>query len=398
MRKSGQTGTTDIEMSRATFGKLVKTYRQERGWSQEELAARWGYTRVYVSQIERGIRTLNHADQVARLADILEIPPEHLGAIGKGVPQRREAASAQSLKEADDFLLQTLLEPAMTTVKLSWLVWYANHDTTIVQHLTRLIAKLEDAITNRRGQYLQPAQQILAYAHEMLGKIAFDRLDFMTASGHFQEMGELGEELHDPDITALSLMHQGDILRRRGRFEHAVRCLEGAARYAQAGTPATQGLRWQHLARAYAEYGHKSAFLQAIDEAEQIARAHTPDLDATSNQFNLVDVIQERAQGYTLLWEPETALNVYKESERLKPFRPMRDLGVFVILRAQAHTYAGDVDQGINFALHGLRLARGYQSKRHETRIKRMYDKVIVTPLGKHPRLTELKDALRQSL
>lgn len=381
-----------IEMSGNTFGKLVRTYREERGWTQEELAERWGYTRAYVSQVEHGKRKLNHVDQVSRLADILEIPAERLEAIGRGLTYSR--TTPESPHDADDFLLQTLLEPAQATVKLSWLVWHANHDTTIVQNLTQLITQLETAVTERRGKYLKPAQQILGYAHAMMGKIAFDQLDYMTAGGHFQEMFELGEEINDPDITALAMIHQGDILRRRGRFEHAVSALEKARRYADMGSLTTGGLRWAILARTYAEFGHKDEFMRAIDAAQDAVEQVTPSLDTTSNEFNLVDIIQERAQGHTLLREPKRALELYRESERLKPFRPMRDLGVFVILQAQAHTYAGDVEGGVTFALQGLRLARGYQSKRHESRVQRMYDRLRVTPMGNHPSLRELKEAL----
>jgi transcriptional regulator with XRE-family HTH domain len=43
-----------------------------------ELAERWGFTREYVSQIERGKRKLDKQEQVSRLADILNIPEERL--------------------------------------------------------------------------------------------------------------------------------------------------------------------------------------------------------------------------------------------------------------------------------------------------------------------------------
>lgn len=179
-----------IEVSSNTFGKLVRAYRDQRGWTQDEVAARWGYTREYVSQIERGKRKLDHIDQVAKLAEILDIPPERLASIGRNIPQR--SAVTHQLEEADDMLLQTLLEPAKATVKLSWLVWYANSDTTIIENLRQLITRLEDAITNRRGTLLAPAMELLAYAYEMMGKIAFDRLEYPTANGNFHEMHDLG--------------------------------------------------------------------------------------------------------------------------------------------------------------------------------------------------------------
>src|SRR6266480_5666983 len=78
-----------IEISGNTFGKLVRAYREQRHWTQEELAEKWGYTREYVSQIERGKRKLDRTDQVVRLAEILDIPYERLEAIGKGIPQHK---------------------------------------------------------------------------------------------------------------------------------------------------------------------------------------------------------------------------------------------------------------------------------------------------------------------
>jgi tetratricopeptide (TPR) repeat protein len=242
---------------------------------------------------------------------------------------------------------------------------------------------------------LKPAQEILGYAHEMLGKIAFDQLAYPAASGHFQEMLEIGEELRDPDLIALAMIHQGDVLRRRGRFELAVTWLERAELRAQTGSPYTNGLRWMTLARAYAEFDHKQAFQKAIDQAQEIVTTVTPSLDATNNQFNVVGVLQERAQGYTLLGEPERALDVYQESARVQPFRPMRDQGVFVILQAQAHAYAGDIPRGVDLAVQGLQLARGYQSERHVSRVQRMYDRLSVTPMGTHPQLRDLREALR---
>ena len=383
-----------IEISSNTFGKLVRAYREQRQWTQEELADKWGHTREYVSQVERGKRKLDRTDQVTRLAEILEIPYERLEAIGKGIPQQKLVA--RSMQEADDVLLQTLLEPAQTTVKLSWLVWYANSDTSITDNLSRLTTKLEDAITNRRGTLLKPAQRLLAYSYEMKGKIAFDQLDYPNASGYFQQMRELGEELNNPDIIALSMIRQGDLLRRRGRYELAVRCLEAAKPFADAGNITTNGMRLQTLARTYAEFQQRSLFLNAIEKALEAADHIKPELDTTNNQFTLIGVLQEKGQGHTLLGEPQIALDIYRESERIQPFRPIRDLGVLTILKAQAHAYNGNMDKGVNLALRGLTLANEYHSRRHISRIQRMYDRLRVTPLGRHARLRDLEEALRQ--
>ncbi|MGH2770031.1 MAG: helix-turn-helix domain-containing protein, partial [Actinomycetota bacterium] len=69
-----------------SFGTLVRAFREQRGWTQQQLAERWGFTREYVSQIELGKRKLYGEESVMRLAGILDIPLERLEAIGKQLP------------------------------------------------------------------------------------------------------------------------------------------------------------------------------------------------------------------------------------------------------------------------------------------------------------------------
>lgn len=384
-QESTETGASD-------FGKLVRNYRLQRQWSQQQLADRWGHSREYVSQIERGKRKLDHVEQVNRLADILEIPSERLDAIGKGVPHRKNEADRAS--NADDVLLEALLQPAQSTVKLSWLVWHGDGDTTVIDDLAALIAKLETALQLYRGAFRRQSQQLLAYACEMMGKIAFDRLNYIEASGYFNEMVQLGQELQDANIIALAMIHQGDLLRKRGRYELAIRCLEAAHTYIDVSDSYISGTRWQILARAYYEYGLEANFLKAIDQAEKIALQTQQSLNTMAHEFNVVEVLQERAQGYSMLWQPHKALEIYQQTDKLKPFRPMRDLGSYTIIKAQAHAYNGDLEEGVKLALSGLELARGYHSARHVARIQKMYDRLKASPLGQHQLLRDLQDAL----
>src|SRR5579883_3372161 len=181
-------------LSKNEFGELVKAYRKQRGWTQEQLAERWGYTRSYVARVENGKRKVDSITQVLRLADILDISSEKLEAIGRGIPERN--IEAPSIAQADNALFQMLLAPGRDMVKLSWLTWFADAAPSLEEHIRELIAKLDAALTAYRGEFVKPAQQLLAYAHQMMGKLAFDRLDYAAASGHFSEMQELGEELN----------------------------------------------------------------------------------------------------------------------------------------------------------------------------------------------------------
>jgi len=181
--------------------------------------------------------------------------------------------------------------------------------------------------SKHHGQFLKPAQKVLAYAHEMQGKIAFDKLMYTDTMGHFQEMLDLGEELGDSNIIALAQIHRADVLRKRGRYEAAIRLLNAIRSTADSADEYVQGVRWQILARTHFAFGYKDLFLTSIDNAEDIATNIKETLDTQYNQFNLVQVLQERAQGYTMLWLPEKALDIYTQTDKLKPFRPIREMG-----------------------------------------------------------------------
>lgn len=62
---------------RALIGKNVRRIRQERGWSQEDLAFESGLHRTYISGIERGVRNPT-ATVIERLAITLGVRPSLL--------------------------------------------------------------------------------------------------------------------------------------------------------------------------------------------------------------------------------------------------------------------------------------------------------------------------------
>jgi transcriptional regulator with XRE-family HTH domain len=54
------------------FASVLRQLREERGWSQEQLAAQAGLNRSYLGEIERG-RAMPTLTTVAKLANALEI-------------------------------------------------------------------------------------------------------------------------------------------------------------------------------------------------------------------------------------------------------------------------------------------------------------------------------------
>jgi transcriptional regulator with XRE-family HTH domain len=384
-----------MALDRNTFGELVKAYRTQRGWSQGELAEKWGHSREYVSQIERGKRKLEKWEQVNRLADILDIPREKLEAIGRGIPEKKIEAKAP--QQADSAILQMLLAPGRDMVQMAFMLWIADEHPLLEEKLRDLTLTLDQALISYHGELAKPAQQLLAYAHQMRGRIAFDRLDFAAAFGHFTEMIELGEELHDSDIITMGMVYQGSILRKRGRFETSQRRFKEAEAFMRSSSPATQGVYYVNLSTVYADSGQEKPFLQAIDAALEIAKDMKDSIAGLANDFSLDDVLWAQAGGLSELWKPNEALKVYKETDKLRPFRPLRELGAYTIDKGEAYLRQGDLDQGISLSLKGINLAAEYRSKRHIGWIEKTYNRLRVLPVGHDKRLNVLGEALGET-
>ncbi|MBE3558520.1 MAG: helix-turn-helix domain-containing protein [Ktedonobacteraceae bacterium] len=386
-------------MDSNAFGKLVREYRQQRGWTQEVLADRWGFTRIYISQIERGKRKLDKLEQVYRLADILGIPEERLAAVGKGFPLRK--THKQTSVEGEDLLLKALLEPAETTIKLSWLIWQGNGKIiNIESSLHNLAEQLEVALDSYRGQFRVPALRLLAYTHEMLGKQAIERIRTKEAIFHFQQMYDIAEETGDPDLVALAIVHQSEMFRRRKWFEAALRRMAVAENYLKDHevSPHIQGVLWRASAINHYVYRDEQGFLRAIDRASEIAENIKPTVDTVGNDFDRVEVLQVKAIGLTTLGKPEQAIEIYKETDKLRPFRPLRDQSSYHIIKAQSYCLAGDTQTGIKHAKEGMKLAEIIHSIRYIIRLQQMFDLVGATPLAKQRDMIDLRGEILGTL
>ena len=377
------------------FGQLVKSFREQHRWSQEELAERWGHSRVYISQIERGKRKLESMVQLSRLADVLDIPREKLVEVGRCAPQAN--VPTRQSQEATSAMLQTLLPPSRNMVQLTYLLWLANEAVSLDETLQTLNANLDHALHAYSGEFLKPAQQLLAYTHHMRGRMALDHLDLSTASSHYSTMIGLGEDLHDPDIIALGMIYQGSLFRERRHLETALQCFEAAKPFAQDALEAVRGLYYVNLSTVHANTGQETLFLQAIDAALEIAQKRKKSLVGLANDFSLEEVLWAQACGFSELWKPEKALTLFEEVNKLRPFRPFRKEGAYIINKGEAYLRMGDLDQGIPLTLEGMKFACEYHSQRHIGWIEKIYHHLRLLPVGKNKQLNILGEALREA-
>jgi tetratricopeptide (TPR) repeat protein len=160
---------------------------------------------------------------------------------------------------------------------------------------------------------------------------------------------------------------------------------------------AIKGMRYNLMARGYYDSGDEQGFQRAINAALDIAVDIKDSITSLANDFSLDDVLQEQASGFTELWKPEKAIEIYKETDRLRPFRPLRDQGAYIINKAQAYLHLGDLDQGITFSLKGIQLASEYRSMRHILWLDKTYKQLRERAIGSDKRLLILRDALAET-
>jgi tetratricopeptide (TPR) repeat protein len=203
--------------------------------------------------------------------------------------------------------------------------------------------------------------------------------------------------LNDADIITTGMAYQGSILRKRGRYEMAMKNFEVARPFAEVASPNTQGTYYLMRSTVYADAGQEQGFLHAIDSALDIAMNTKDSIDSLANDFSLDDVLWAQAGGFSELWQPKKALEIYKETDRLRPFRPLREQGAYIIDKGEAYLRLGDLDRGIKLSLKGLQLAAEYKSKRHIGWVDKTYNRLLVLPFGKDKRLVTLRDALIES-
>jgi transcriptional regulator with XRE-family HTH domain len=62
---------------KSRFGSALRKLREDRGYSQEELAERAGLHRNYIGGVERGERNIG-LENIVKLAKALSIPPRDM--------------------------------------------------------------------------------------------------------------------------------------------------------------------------------------------------------------------------------------------------------------------------------------------------------------------------------
>ena len=89
-----------VPMTKEEFAARLRELREEKGWTQAELAERAGVSAQAVAQWERALREPTWNGIIA-LADAFEISTEAFRQLPREIPQKRKAGRPPKAKPAD---------------------------------------------------------------------------------------------------------------------------------------------------------------------------------------------------------------------------------------------------------------------------------------------------------
>ncbi|HEX2300050.1 MAG TPA: helix-turn-helix transcriptional regulator [Pseudonocardiaceae bacterium] len=271
-------------------GKAVRLFRLERGWSQQELANRAGWSQSTISRIEDGkTRAAYDMEVLAALSRILDIPPTALGLAAASDQSRTldDVDRREVLGSSIALAVAALLPHGVTTagritaadVTQCWTALRRLHEldaaqggATVYQMAASMARRLEDAL--RGGSYPAPVgrelRQVTAETMEQAGWLAYDAgweqqaRQWWLETSHLATLGDVPQAR----IRALASMAL-QAGQRPGGGPEAVELAQAATTVAKdsGGTPKLLSLLAAREAIGHAQAGDTAAAVSSVARA-----------------------------------------------------------------------------------------------------------------------------------
>lgn len=259
------------------IGMLLREARNKKGLKQLEVANWLGVSEKTLRNYENGEFLSTDIHILQRIALKLEIEPEQLG-LSRPVHYTYEEA-------------KNLLEKGEANVIAG--------DFTSAYHIGDVLTRNLTTYAEE-GKANQETLDLLSRAHFLAGHtstIIRESRDVSQAFAHFKSMEDLARLLDDETLLTIALTYQGEMLRRDGKLNEAIRTIE-AAPHGPLVDIAAKGNRSQLLARAFASQGNLSSFREQMLRAEELASQSPSGVKGIYIPYNLGSVYEEYARVY----------------------------------------------------------------------------------------------------
>ena len=414
--------TIEDASQRGDYGTVLKLARTARGLSQRQLGAATGYSQAAISLYERGKRDLT-ADDKARLAHLLDLPPRFFGlpptaeeqdhdmrrrdmlaAAGlalAGIPlglhtQTTRAASphtATELRALAETYRSRIAGHGATLTLQNTIVSLIRHTTTAISHASSSRGRNEllDALGDLAG--------LAAYGYRDLGQHDNAREAYVLAVQAARHAGDLPLAGH---LVVRMAGHSMQLLDPHQALDYLT-----AAQHVTDDGFSPGELANQHAiaAWAYAKLGQPHPMQRSIGQAEDLfaRRAdHTPShghLDrgwqirptATAEMYSMTGVAYRHMATHDPRYAPE-AIRRLETALRLRD--ETRNTTLDYLALSEAHLLDYNLDECARAAHLGLAQAEGSPSQRVRLRVQRLVS--LVAPHRQRSDISEILDHAHQ--
>jgi len=226
------------------LGERIAYYRRRRGLSQVKLAGLLGRSESWLSQVERGVRSIDRISVLTEVAGALNVPvteltPDPLVQEPAGEhPTVRAVRLALSRQHAVALLFQARQRPRGDRPELSELVaqaeraWQLTHAARYAELgelLPALIADCEEAVRRLSGEEQQAAFRVLAVVYQATAAAMSKLRDLETAWVAGDRSVTAAEHGADPLLAAAGSFRIAHALLSSGRIPEALRTALSAA-------------------------------------------------------------------------------------------------------------------------------------------------------------------------
>jgi tetratricopeptide (TPR) repeat protein len=302
-------------------GKVIRKYRELKGWSQQKLAEHWpktdgevGVTWHYVQKVEYSKRNIVDQPVLRKISELLDIPLWEFGL------SEYDPWKPHSIPGAGKRLYSETLDAVEALINQTFAMRrYA--PLPEVERSAQAITNLFDYFRT----YTPPSSKLeprflKLYAQEqnIRGLMFFENAQYDKALLTFEDMYKTAEQVRDPVLMIHALQKWGVELKRAERFLDAINALEQARDYSFSTSKPVMAFANAYLAHIYAADKDLGRFERtinaAINIAEPLKEAYGDGIDFIHHKFS--GILQLRSRGYLRLNQPKKVLDLHDELQR----------------------------------------------------------------------------------
>jgi tetratricopeptide (TPR) repeat protein len=384
-------------------GQTIREFREKCGMTQSKLAELWpksdgaeGVNWRYVQDVEYGKKHITDPHTLRKLCDILHIPQWRFGLSEYDPfnPRTLPGYGERMFQETLD-IVETLIQQTLAMRRIAPL-------PEVEKSAQRLHNIFSYFLT-----YLPPTSQLETrflslYTQEqsVRGLMYFENKQYKEALDTFTGMYQTAKQLGTPVFIVHALQKMGVELKRAGRHQEAIDCLEEARDVSFNASKHVAAFANSYLAHIYAASGDALRFERAIHTAMALAEPLKESYgDGTDFVFQRMSgILVLRSRGYLRVKEPKKVLALHDEVKG----QVASDTNLWLdnrlhLYRARAYLQLHDLEASIGAAREFFRDVLDWQSPHRTNRAYELLEEIEDAGFGGVNVVQEFRGELLQA-